>query len=235
MGTRIQGGTAYVVYFTLSGAFAAAGYFILVNAAPFLNFAADSYGPYWPARGWMLLHVCAGIAVVLVGALQLTLGFLGRTSRLHRWCGRTYVAVVLIACFASLVVLAYGSAIGSGFAALVGALAIYTAAFTCLGVLAILRGDRFAHRAWMIRSYMGIMVFGLFRGAVESTLLSELPFVERFTALMGLTMSVTLVATELLIQLGFTPNSSVRTPSPRPSPAGEGERALTPSHFPGIG
>jgi uncharacterized membrane protein len=229
MNTRIRNGSPdvvpYIVYVALFGAVAAAGYFILVNAAPFLNYAADSYGPYWAVSAWMLLHVCGGIAAVLVGALQLTLGFLARTSRLHRWCGRIYVAIVLISCSAALVVLAHGSAIGPGFAVLVATLAIYTSAFTCLGVIAILRGERLAHRAWMIRSYMGVMVFGLFRGALETSLLSELPLAERFTALMGLTMSVTLVATEMLIQLGLPPSSlqqKEKAPSPLPALARRG-------------
>jgi len=217
MGTRLPGRPTYALQVALFGPAAAALYFIWADAMRFLNFSADSYGPYWNAGGWMLLHVCGGIAAVLLGAWQFALGLLGRTSQVHRWCGRVYVVAVLVSCCASFVVLAHGSAIGSGFAALVRVLALYTLAFTGLGLLAIRRGDRLAHREWMVRSYMGVMVFGFFRGAVETSLLSELPFAERFTALMGLTMSIALAGTELLIQLTLKPAPGPRDDGATPS------------------
>jgi uncharacterized membrane protein len=205
MSTR-QGGLAFV-YVALAGAVGAATWFILTDAARFLTYSADVYGPYWAAGRWMQLHVCAGICAVLAGAVQTTLGLVGRTSGAHRWCGRIYAVSVAVSCLGSLVVLAHGSAVGPGFAALVAVLAIYTLLFTALGVIAILRRDRAAHREWMIRSYMAVLVFGFFRAAVETSLLHELPFAERFTALMGLTMSSALVAAELLIQLGLRPRT----------------------------
>jgi uncharacterized membrane protein len=205
------------LWLSLLASFSIAGYFIAANAAPYLqNFTAAVYGPYWPVRTWMLLHVGAGVAALIIGAGQLCLGFMRRTSRWHRWCGRAYVCAVLLSCVAAFFVLANGSAVGPGFGALVALLSIYALAFTSMGLFAARRRWRQMHRDWMIRSYMTVMVFALFRLAVKLPVLQDLGFSERFTALIAITMVATLVCTELLLQLA---KIVVATPRDRDSSA----------------
>jgi uncharacterized membrane protein len=190
------------LWLSLLATFSIAGYFMAVNAAPYLqNFTAAAYGPYWPVRTWMLLHVSAGVAALIIGAWQLCLGFMRRTSRWHRWLGRAYVCAVSLSCVAAFLVLTHGSAIGPGFGALVALLSMYALAFTSMGVFAARRGWRQMHRDWMIRSYMTVMVFALFRLAVRLPVLQDLGLSERFTALIAITMVATLVCTELVLQL----------------------------------
>jgi uncharacterized membrane protein len=193
------------LWISLLASFSIAGYFIFANAVPYLNnFTADVYEPYWPVRTWMRLHVIAGVAALTIGACQLCLGFMRRTSHWHRWLGRAYICTVFLTCVAAFFVLAHGSAVGPGFGALVALLSIYALAFTSMGLFAARRAWREMHRDWMIRSYMTVMVFALFRLAIRLPVLQDLGFSERFTALIAITMVATLVCTELVLQLAKT-------------------------------
>lgn len=104
----------------------------------------------FPVRA--VLHMVAGMVMLVAGALNLDPGLRLRHRVLHRWLGRAYVAAVLVGGTAALLAAPYsygGMVTHLGF----GALGVLSVGTTLLGLAAILRGDVRAHQGWMIRSY----------------------------------------------------------------------------------
>jgi hypothetical protein len=194
--------------FTLLASFLVAGYFLAFDAGEYLrHFTASVYGRFWPVRNWMLLHIATGTLALILGAVQFCLAFLRRTSAGHRWIGRVYLATVLVSCVASLVVLRNGSVLGRAWVALLVVLSACALLFTAFGLLEARRRQWRRHAAWMLRSYMAMMVFAWFRLAWELPLLPHLSASARATLFLFLTMAITFVGTELMLRF--------RTPVPR--------------------
>ncbi|HEY0686652.1 MAG TPA: DUF2306 domain-containing protein [Steroidobacter sp.] len=185
--------------------FLVGGYFLTFDAGDYLrSITADVYGRYWPMRHWLFLHIVTGSLALIAGAIQLCLAFLRRTTTLHRVMGRVYVATVFVSCVASLMVLQDGSVIGPAWVALLVILASCALLFTACGLLEARRRRWQRHAAWMIRSYMAMMVFAWFRLAWELPLLTNTPTGTRAAAILGLTMLITLAGTEVALRrLGF--------------------------------
>jgi hypothetical protein len=176
-----------------------ASYFLWFDAGEYLRkFTPAAYGRFWPMRYWMLLHIAAGTFALIVGAIQFLLAVLRRTSALHRWTGRVYVCAVLVSCAASLAVLRNGSVVGAMWVALLVLLSTAALVSTTFGWLAARRRRWHDHATWMLRSYMAMMVFAWFRLAMETPFLEDMPAAQRATTILGLTMVITLVATELI-------------------------------------
>ena len=102
--------------------------------------------------GWLIVHAsCAG-AALLLGPWQFFAGVRLRRPVVHRWIGRSYVALCLVGGVSG-AVLAWNTAAGEvarwGF----GLLAITWLIVTSLGYLAARRRDFVSHRRWMIRSF----------------------------------------------------------------------------------
>jgi hypothetical protein len=132
-------------------------------------------------------------------AAQLALVFLRRTSTLHRWTGRAYVGAVFVSCVASLAVIRNGSVIGPIWTALLVILALGAMTFTACGLIAARRRQWLRHAAWMLRSYVAMMVFAWFRLAWEFPVLDELSPRSRATVILGLTMFITFIVTESIL------------------------------------
>jgi uncharacterized membrane protein len=102
--------------------------------------------------GWLVVHAsCAGAALVL-GPWQFFAGVRLRRPVVHRWIGRSYVALCLVGGVSG-AMLAWNTTAGdvarSGFSLL----AISWVTTTSLGYLAARRRDFVSHRRWMIRSF----------------------------------------------------------------------------------
>ena len=186
----------------LAASFLVGGNFLAVDAGEYLrNFTAAVYGRFWPVRNLLFLHVAAGGLALVAGAIQFGLVFLRRISTAHRWTGRVYVGAVFVSCIVSLVVIRNGSVIGPVWTALLVTLAVGAMAFTARGLIAARRRQWHRHAAWMLRSYMAMMVFAWFRLAWEFPVLEELALRTRAAVILGLTMLLTFLATESILVL----------------------------------
>lgn len=191
----------------LVASFLVAGYFLAVDAGEYLRtFTATVYGRFWPVRNLMFVHIAAGALALATGAVQFGLAFFRRTSTWHRWGGRVYTSVVLIACLASLAVLRRGSVLGATWVALLVLLSVSALLYTALGVIEARRHRPHRHAAWMLRSYMAVMVFAWFRLAMELPLLQDVPKGTRATMMLALTMLITYAGTELVLRLRRAPH-----------------------------
>jgi hypothetical protein len=137
---------------------------------------------------------------LLLGPIQLWLGFSRQAVTLHRILGVGYVLSVAVSCTAAFYLAwktDFGWVFGLGFASL----AVAWIATTGLAVAAILRRLIQQHREWMIRSCVVTFAFVLFRiiAAVFETAKIGTT-VEQLTAASWLCWSVPLLITESILQ-----------------------------------
>jgi uncharacterized membrane protein len=178
-----------------------AAYFAFKDAVPYLvAFSPKVYGPYWETRFWMLTHVAAGTSALLIGGCQIAIGLSGRIPGLHRWLGRAYVVAVLVSAATIAGLLSHGSVVGASFGALLGTIGLISTIYVMLGWFAARNGQIIAHRSWMIRSYMTMMVFALFRLCIDLPILEGVGRTERYTAILALTYFLILSSTEIALQ-----------------------------------
>jgi hypothetical protein len=179
---------------------AIAGYFLASDAADYLlSMTAAVYGRFWSVRQLMFLHIATGSVALVVGAVQLGLALLGRTSTSHRWIGRLYVAAVTASCIAALAILRNGSVVGPIWVALLVILAGCALTSTAFGLIEARRRRWRRHVAWMLRSYMAMMVFAWFRLGWELPVMQDTPNGTRAATILGIAMLTALTATELVI------------------------------------
>jgi len=124
----------------------------------YLQYTEDSFDPYWPRRGWLLLHVSGGLLALVVGPWQFWTGLRRRVPRIHRWTGRLFIVGVAVGVTGAAylaVTTTYGWPWGVG----VGGLAVAWASCTVMAFYAIRRGEIATHREWMIRTYVVTFAF----------------------------------------------------------------------------
>jgi hypothetical protein len=122
-----------------------------------LSYAVGRPPPPGPAANaarypWLAVHaIIAGVAL-LIGPWQFVSAIRTRWPAVHRWTGRTYVALCMIAGTAGLI-LAWNTS--SGDVARYGFLTLAIVWLGCTGMAytRALRRDFVAHRAWMTRSF----------------------------------------------------------------------------------
>lgn len=98
------------------------------------------------------IHFVGGAVALLAGTLQVNRWLRTRFPSVHRWLGRVYVLAVAgggVSALALALTSSGGFVAASGF----GLLGIFWLDSTLIGYRCIRRGDRTAHRRWMIRSY----------------------------------------------------------------------------------
>ena len=140
-------GAAWWLLFTLS--LAVAGYASLALLKPsIIDFIGARSGLL---RDLLVWHALAGAVALTLAPLQLRTGPRAQRSRWHRLAGRAYVAAVLVAAVAGLV-LAPSTRGGAPAQAAFVLLSLLWISSTTLGVRAARQGDAAAHRAWMLRS-----------------------------------------------------------------------------------
>lgn len=101
--------------------------------------------------GWFVVHVLTGNTALLFGTLQMHKKLRNSYRNLHRWLGRSYVALVFISTGTSLALDPRISIYGTEFLRPLAA-SLWMGS-TVLGVIAIRRRDIDGHRRWMTRSY----------------------------------------------------------------------------------
>jgi hypothetical protein len=61
---------------------------------PYFALNQQTFGSFWPERGWLLLHIVAGMAALLLGPFVLWLGLNRRRMSVHRRLGIGYMTSV---------------------------------------------------------------------------------------------------------------------------------------------
>src|SRR5579862_3961664 len=173
-------------------------YYLHYSQAGFNDFAAPNY---WPMRGWLLMHITAGMLALLTGPWQFWTGFRARYARLHRWTGRLFlcgVAVGSIGAFRLGVVSTGGWAFG--FALIALAIAWVTTAG--MAYYAILQRRIQIHKEWMVRAYVVTFGFVIFRVLNDYGPTSHLqPAADRAVTAAWACWVLPLLATEVILQL----------------------------------
>lgn len=183
----------------------------LLLGGPRPDFAAALFARHpWGA----LVHmVCSPVALV-AGALQVNRAIRTRHLVLHRWLGRLYVLAVLLAGSSGLA-LAFGSFGGPithwGF----GLMAVLWLTSTGLGWMAMRRGQRKAHRDWMLRSYALTLAAVTLRIYVPASQIAGLPFEDAYRVIAWLCWVPNLLVVEWLIRrrLDLAPRRLERSPA----------------------
>lgn len=166
---------------------------------------------YWVMRGWLLMHMTAGMVALLAGPWQFWTGFRTRYVRLHRWTGRLFltgVAVGSVGAFRMAIATTFGWAFGFALFALATAW-VTTAA---MAFYAILKGRIQVHKEWMVRTYVVTFAFVTFRLLNDFGPTSHLqPPNERAITMGWASWVLPLLVTEVVLQL-----RRMRRPVPSP-------------------
>ena len=184
----------------LVAALVTASGFIVGFVFPYFRLTPDALGPYWPKRGWLLLHITSGAVALLLGPFALWLGMGRRRMPLHRILGMTYMVSVTLSCAAAFY-LAFHTDIswifGMGLAGLATAWVITTG----LAFISIRKRLIPQHKEWMIRSYVVTLAFVNFRilvGILEIAGVGTL--VEQLNVASWFCWAVPLLVTEAILQ-----------------------------------
>lgn len=115
-------------------------------------------GRSWPHHGdhlaLILPHIAGGVTMITLGTLNIFLGWTGRTGRLHRWVGRSYLLAGTVAAVLVVAMAIFAPHEPQSLYIATGTLAIAWIAVAAMGWRAA-RNRRFqSHREWMIRSYV---------------------------------------------------------------------------------
>ena len=122
-----------------------------------LSYLAGHPAPPAPAanpagRAVLVFHAATAGGALLLGPWQFFSAIRRRRPRLHRWTGRSYVALCIISSLAGGILawnVTSGTVARTGF----GLLDIAWLSATLLGYRAAVRRDFASHRRWMIRSF----------------------------------------------------------------------------------
>ena len=100
----------------------------------------------------LITHAVSASVALILGPWQFLTGLRRRYPGVHRWLGRGYAAILLVAAVSALLIAPWaagGWVSTAGF----GCLAVGWLITTTMGVVTIRRHHVSAHRRWMIRSY----------------------------------------------------------------------------------
>jgi hypothetical protein len=184
--------------------------FIAAYAARYFgHFDEATFGPYWPRRPALLLHIGAGIVALLTAPFQFWSGYRQMPMVVHRWIGRVFVGGVTVGSAAALylaVTTTFGWAFG--FATMMMNLAWIST--TAMAYYAIRRRLIAVHKEWMIRAYAVTFAFVTIRLFNDVLPTSQLAGPELAITLPWASWALPLLATELILQLKHIHNSGER-------------------------
>jgi uncharacterized membrane protein len=179
--------------------------FIAGFALPYFALNQERFANFWPIRGWLLVHIVAGIGALLSGPFQLWWGITDRRMEMHRKLGMAYVGCVAIGAVSGIPLAIYTAHGVISAVALLG-LVLAWALTTAMAYLAIRRHLYEQHKEWMIRSYVVTFAFVSARigVGVASVSLGAPPgtadFNTAFAIGIWLSWSVPLLVTEAVLQ-----------------------------------
>jgi hypothetical protein len=156
---------------------------------------------YWEKRGWLLVHIAAGLVALLSGPVQLWLGLHKLKMNVHRKLGALYIAGVAVGSIAAIALAVqtdFGLIFGSG----LFFLALAWISTTSMAFVALRRGLVTQHREWMIRSYVVTFAFVVFRIGQIALVELGVPILTAIGIMAWAAWAVPLPVTELAIQAG---------------------------------
>lgn len=149
-----------------------------------------------------LVHILPGLVFMVVGPLQFVPAIRARHLRLHRWCGRLFVASGLllgITAIAMAIVIGYGGAAETSAVLLFGTIFLYA---LVKAFVHIRRRQIAQHREWMIRAFaIGLAVATMRPLVATMLLLTDLSFNEILGISFWIGFSVHLLVAEVWINL----------------------------------
>lgn len=140
--------------------------FLAVAWSRYHDLASQAYAMFAGRRGWLWLHVGAGVVTLLLGPAQFVGAWRRRWPRVHRWFGRVYLVAILVGSAAAAGLIATSPAPASIRAAFAGT-ALAWLATGLGGYVAIRRGMVGAHRRWMAGNYAVTLAPVSFRVALR--------------------------------------------------------------------
>ncbi|HUK03115.1 MAG TPA: DUF2306 domain-containing protein [Steroidobacteraceae bacterium] len=182
---------------------AAAGlWFVGHNVLHYVQFNEQTYGPFWPRRFGLALHIVGGLTALSVGIVQIWLGLTGRTRGQHPVLGRVYVCGILLGSAGGFYLALTISSQFSSYAAGLFMLCVAWLVTTGTAIVAVRRHDYEQHREWMIRSYTVTFAFVTFRLFADWLVALHVPSrVEISTTMAWACWAVPLLIAEPLLQL----------------------------------
>jgi uncharacterized membrane protein len=167
----------------------------------YLNYNPAGFDPYWPKRGWLLVHITCGMAALLIGPWQFSRRLRQRHLQLHRIMGRTYLIAVAcgsMAAFYLAIHTDFGWAFGTGLFGL-GLAWVTTSG---MAFYAIKQRQIQIHREWMVRSYVVTFAFVTFRVFNDWGPTSHLmPIGDRAITMAWACWAIPLLAAEVVLQV----------------------------------
>jgi uncharacterized membrane protein len=138
------------------------------NERFFIDHRSDTWKFFSPVFGKLMVHALGGATALVLGALQFSTRLRQDRPAVHRWCGRCYLAAVLLAA---------PMAVYLSFTHGIRTMATETTVQSLLWVLTSLMALRAArkrnfevHRQWVMRSYAVTLIF------VVNRVILALPF-----------------------------------------------------------
>lgn len=166
----------------------------------FVHYDATTFGPYWPRRGALLLHIGGAVVALLTAPWQFWSGYRRMPMSVHRWTGRIFVAAVALgsvsAAYLSLTT-TFGWAFGLGTLSL----NVAWVATTGMACYAIRHRLIDLHKQWMVRAYVVTFAFVVIRLFNDVLPTSELAGKDLAITMTWAGWVVPLFTTELILQL----------------------------------
>ena len=179
----------------------AVGFVIKYVLFYFRHYDAASFDPYWPRRGWLLLHISGGTLALLTGPWQFWTGLRQKNLTIHRWTGRLFLAGVALGVTGS-VGLAVTTTYGWGFEVGLMGLPCAWLVTTSMAYYSIRKGLVELHKEWMIRAYVVTFAFVTFRILSDYGPTSHLqPESDRSITITWVCWVVPLAVTEMIFHL----------------------------------
>jgi len=166
----------------------------------FVHYDATTFGPYWPRRGALLLHIGAGVVALLTAPWQFWSGYRRMPMTVHRWTGRIFVAAVAFGSV-SAIYLSLTTTFGWAFGLGTVSLNLAWIATTGMACYAIRHRLIDLHKQWMIRAYVVTFAFVIIRLFNDVLPTSELAGKDLAITMTWAGWVVPLFATEVILQL----------------------------------
>lgn len=151
--------------------------FWTIAALPYFTTHRENFGAvpeqFWDRRYVLWAHILGGTIALLVGPVQFFLGETGRHWGLHRKLGNLWLAGIALTCVASFY-LALTANANFGYSSGLFGLAVASSITATLALVAVKNKQWNQHREWMVRSYITVFGFVIFRAVLLSLSLQGL-------------------------------------------------------------
>lgn len=175
--------------------------FIFKTVLDYYDIKPEIYGPYWPVKYWMVVHISASMVAILVGPFQFWSFLRKKYLNIHRWLGRIYLIGILIGTVCAIPVVIYSSfPINWGWGIATATLTLFWFVTTAMAYRVVRLGRIQQHKEWMIRSFVMTVSVLLFRLIMEIPIMRESVTIGLKTGVSFLSWTVPLLFTELILQ-----------------------------------